>query len=118
VLDPRSLRRALQVDFEAAIADTNRVTGYGVPFVSRFAYARLPVEFVVVPWTNDVVAIEAPFTQGTGGMVAHAVDDAEFSVTTRHGEAKPSDFYGGDVTRSERFGRAEVVPIGVGHAES
>jgi hypothetical protein len=92
--------------------------GHPVVFETGLAFAGDVMELVIVPGTDDVVALEAAFAQGTAGVIAGARDDGEGAIHKGHGKAGAPhhDLLQGNA--GQLLGQAEVVPLWVGHGAS
>src|SRR5437762_3904774 len=86
-----ALRRALEIGEETSVLDLEFESRHAVVFESRLAGSFDAIEFPVVPWTDDEVAVDASVAERTADVIASTADYAELAVHERHREFVAAD---------------------------
>jgi len=100
------------------VLDFHFVRRNGRGLVARLAESGAAVKLPVVPRAHEVFTIEPALAERTARVVANIGYSAEHAILARDRELQSSHPGFAQAALFKRFGRAEVMPGFVAHAEA
>src|SRR5262245_2984303 len=102
----------LRIEQQASVLDLQRVLRNAVRFVPRLAVAGTAMELVVMPWTNDVFAVERAVPERTGNVIADARDGSKLPISIGERDTQRSRLDLAQGTIAQLVDWTEINPTG------